>query len=864
MKTKLYLFLWFTVLTIGAHSQVSVFKGTNIGINPARITESKTTAGDFLILYSGINSQGLLTYRNGAILNNSAVNLRSDGQELPLGLLEIRPNDFLLHGASYARTGNFTQSLVRLTNERLQWAKGVGICDDFTNVGFISGIALRDSFIYSIGSSRNTACGSPDMDFSAVKSNLQGNIVSQISFIPQNGPSTDGMFFLQPHQTRFYFGGFSTQAPCGGGNLQRPGLGFFDANLGTRRWWTYAGVGFDLNGVLYQAHPFPSNPNRMVCNVRFSPDECADAPFGIGLFVVDSVGNPISAVRFRTSVADDKIICRYSRLIPGDESVLLLGRITGSNGTSREFLMRTTPTGRILFAKVISPSNPGQRVTFEDFTVSGQNIIMVGKLQNNGEDNLVVLQTDLNGNFPANNGCLTATNINFSVENLRIVKTEHSLTETQNMNAANINYRLSKEQVSNVSCALCQAGDFAIQARVDSTCFNQCAGRISVQSSDSTAYTYLWSNGRTNASIGGLCPGTYRVTITKGGACSKDTSIIVGGTTPIRLSPETVNTCFGRCDGVLRMNPVGGESPLRFLWNTGATTSRIDSLCAGNYVITITDARGCLIEDTFVIRNNSLNFNLLVEDLDCTPPASGHLVIEILEGTMPYELSINGSDFSRSTPGLRLVYGQTYQIGVRDGNRCVLTKAVSVPDVSPIQLSLPQLQPIRYGDTIRLLPLLSGGDRQFTYFWSVKNQENMLSCIDCPQSNIKGVENDSIFLQVKDSIGCTAQAFTLLRIIESNQIYIPTAFSPNSDQKNDIFTVFGQPGTGQVLVMRIFGRWGELVYESSNFDVNDVSKGWDGTFRGKLASQGVYVYVIEMQFRSGRRELFKGNLHLLR
>ena len=64
--------------------------------------------------------------------------------------------------------------------------------------------------------------------------------------------------------------------------------------------------------------------------------------------------------------------------------------------------------------------------------------------------------------------------------------------------------------------------------------------------------------------------------------------------------------------------------------------------------------------------------------------------------------------------------------------------------------------------------------------------------------------------------------------------------------------------------MRIFGRWGELIYESSNFDIGDVSKGWDGTFRGKLANQGVYVYVIEMQFRSGWRELFKGNLHLLR
>ncbi|MBK9492194.1 MAG: hypothetical protein IPO07_27925 [Haliscomenobacter sp.] len=109
-------------------------------------------------------------------------------------------------------------------------------------------------------------------------------------------------------------------------------MGTFDANLQNRRWWTYEGVDFDLNGAIYQAHPLSSNPNRLFCNVRFSPDACADTPVGVGLFVVDSLGNPVTAVRFRTSNANDLLASRYSQVVLNDGSMVFLGRITPTNG----------------------------------------------------------------------------------------------------------------------------------------------------------------------------------------------------------------------------------------------------------------------------------------------------------------------------------------------------------------------------------------------------------------------------------------------------------------------------------------------------------------------------------------------------
>lgn len=863
MKLKPLLFPLLALTFCYTSAQVSIFRADNFNLNPSRIVESKRIPGEFQILYSALNRQGVLIYRNGAIVGNSAADAQANAEVQSVGMLEIGTNDFLVYGTNKQRTGNTTASILRMRTDRLQWAKGFALCDDFSNIGFIADAVQRDSSIYAIGSSRNTGCGVINLDFSVLKIDLQGNIQSQASFAPAGNFSTEGMFFMQPHQNRFYFGGFSTRFACGPGNPQRPGIGWFDSSLNSRRWWAFDGLDFVLNGAMYQAHPVPSNPNRLVCNVRFSPDECADTPVGMGIFVLDSVANPISSIRFRTSNTNDLLACRYSHLVPSDESLLMLGRIT-SNGTTRDFLLRTTPSGRIMFAKAIVASRPGQRISLEDFVISGQNIILVGKLQDNGTDNILILQTDLDGNLSTNSECVQLTNLDLTTQNLNIVKTESTLDPVSDMTSVDLTYRFLKEPLSNVACAVCQSGDFNIQAEVDSTCFNTCNGRIGLQGADSTAYTYQWGDGRIQANIGGLCAGTYRVTVTQNGTCSKDTTIELSATRPIRLSPETTHTCFDSCHGVLRLNPDGGVGALTYFWNTGARTSNLDALCAGSYAVTITDVKGCILSDTFDVRNNQLDFKPLVEDLDCTPPTSGRLVIEILEGQQPFEVSINGSPFDRIIPMLDVTTGKSYQITLRDFNRCIATRNIITPIVIPINLSLPDLQPIKYGDTVLIVPVIPNDNRQFIYLWTTKNPDNQLNCLDCPQSTVTAVANDSIFLTIKDSIGCVVSASTLLRVIENNQVYIPTAFSPNEDNQNDVFTVFGQQGASTVLLMRIFGRWGELIYESSNFELNDLQKGWDGTFRGMPANQGIYVYVIEMQFRSGRRELFKGNLHLLR
>lgn len=118
------------------------------------------------------------------------------------------------------------------------------------------------------------------------------------------------------------------------------------------------------------------------------------------------------------------------------------------------------------------------------------------------------------------------------------------------------------------------------------------------------------------------------------------------------------------------------------------------------------------------------------------------------------------------------------------------------------------------------------------------------------------------FLLVENEFGCADQrSFLVLGCLPS--LYIPDAFSPNGDGINDVFQIFGE--VPKEFRIRIWDRWGELIYESTDFN-----SGWDGSFRGELMDPGVFVYDIEywheqMSFQGENLVILKsGDIHLIR
>lgn len=96
-------------------------------------------------------------------------------------------------------------------------------------------------------------------------------------------------------------------------------------------------------------------------------------------------------------------------------------------------------------------------------------------------------------------------------------------------------------------------------------------------------------------------------------------------------------------------------------------------------------------------------------------------------------------------------------------------------------------------------------------------------------------------------------------------IYIPNAFSPNGDGVNDRFIVFGDGSSqSRILSLRVFDRWGNLVFEASGIAPGDASSAWDGTFRGRDAPAGTYIYAVEIERLDGKKTIQSGEINLLK
>jgi gliding motility-associated-like protein len=114
-------------------------------------------------------------------------------------------------------------------------------------------------------------------------------------------------------------------------------------------------------------------------------------------------------------------------------------------------------------------------------------------------------------------------------------------------------------------------------------------------------------------------------------------------------------------------------------------------------------------------------------------------------------------------------------------------------------------------------------------------------------------------LEVTDRNGCTGKdSITVIDDICPEYFYVPTAFTPNNDGRNDLF----RPRfAGAISNYRfsIYNRWGELVYSSYN-----AFAGWDGTVQGTRQPVGVYVWICSYSLNGRPTQTEKGTVTLIR
>lgn len=113
-------------------------------------------------------------------------------------------------------------------------------------------------------------------------------------------------------------------------------------------------------------------------------------------------------------------------------------------------------------------------------------------------------------------------------------------------------------------------------------------------------------------------------------------------------------------------------------------------------------------------------------------------------------------------------------------------------------------------------------------------------------------------LVVTNDKGCKDSTVENLELISEELIFVPSTFTPDGNGVNDQFKPGGLSAVG-FYQMSIYNRWGAKIFESS-----DPEKGWDGTFMGTTAPQGVYAYYINLIYLTGKRDVIHGEVTLLR
>jgi gliding motility-associated-like protein len=162
------------------------------------------------------------------------------------------------------------------------------------------------------------------------------------------------------------------------------------------------------------------------------------------------------------------------------------------------------------------------------------------------------------------------------------------------------------------------------------------------------------------------------------------------------------------------------------------------------------------------------------------------------------------------------------------------------------------------GDTIHLYSTVTGAYPALTYSWT---PDTGLSCNNCPNPMLIPNDYDTVITWYKLSVtynnGCLVTDSASILAKPNDLIGIPDAFTPNGDNMNPEFKILAT--SVKSFRMTIYDRWGQQV-----FAANDITQGWDGTFKGTPQPTGMYTYFFSLTYINGKVVNKEGTLSLFR
>ena len=364
----------------------------------------------------------------------------------------------------------------------------------------------------------------------------------------------------------------------------------------------------------------------------------------------------------------------------------------------------------------------------------------------------------------------------------------------------------------------------------------------------------VWNNAQTGSSIQANQPGAYYYTAQDGNACSvhSDSIHVYNAVPPVLnlVASNPASICQGQQTIVLHAS---SDATVALTWSPGGSTA--DTLLvtnSGKYIV-VGEKNGCFASDTInltLAQLPSISFtdtsiNTCCLDVEVTPSVTGNIA------------SYQWSDTTSAATDL-LMHTGIYTVTVTTDKGCTATGSVSFNKVC-IQAHATANPDSIHVEGASLLNVTTAFGGVFNYQWapldSISNSTSSNPVVNPKQTTTYTVA-------VYDTVsGCSDTTAVIVYVSYDANFAIPNVFSPNGDGYNDTWYVISQGGLVTVQDLRVFDRWGELVFDSQR----DGTLEWNGDYQGKKELMGNYVYTVKLKINAtGEEKFVKGNLALIR
>ena len=353
--------------------------------------------------------------------------------------------------------------------------------------------------------------------------------------------------------------------------------------------------------------------------------------------------------------------------------------------------------------------------------------------------------------------------------------------------------------------------------------------------------------------------GSYAESYIGSNGCDSTHTINLTLLSALQIATSQKATCPLVDNGQVAVIATGSAGPYHYQWAHSSSNQAIFStLSAGNYFLTVTDANNCVRTENFTLEAFELpDYELVPMNISCNGVADGAIEIHTTD-SLSYQW--NESIYTDEIMFENLVAGQ-YDLKILDLNNCSYSESIRLIEPPVIQLVLPEEITIELGQTIELTPTVIY-PKPVDYEWSAPIA---MDCTDCANVEVRPFKSTVVQLTVYDENNCEAQQETLIKVDQKKDIYVPSAFSPNGDNQNDVFMIqSGSHPVQNIDVFRVYDRWGTLLFDASNVQPNAIDFGWDGTYNGQKMGIGVYIYYTKVQFVDGTTNFFEGDVTLTR